>query len=306
MSEAKQFRKEINKQVVRKFPRRTVVSGGLLNILTADLVEMKPAIEGYKFILVILDVYSRKAWAYPLKNKKTTTVLEKFKELFKELPKPPKFLWTDLGKEFVGKPMKDFLKEHGVEQYSTFSESKSSIAERFNRTMKLWMSNDDENWLNALPKLIDEYNNKNHTGIEAIPNQVFEQEAIPEGKKLIATKDFTDKPKFKVGDTVRLSRMKNQFEKQTNNWTKRVYTVSKVLNTNPITYKVDDIVDGTVEGSFYKQELQKTDMNFFLIDEIKKRRTRNGKKEILVTWIGYEDLKPEWIQETALKDFQKK
>jgi hypothetical protein len=96
------------------------------------------------------------------------------------------------------------------------------------------------------------------------------------------------------------------FEKQTNNWTKRVYTVSKVQNTKPITYKVDDIVDGTVIGSFYAQELQKTDMNYFLIDEIKKRRTRNGKKEILVTWQGYEDLMAEWIPENSLQDFQKK
>jgi Trm5-related predicted tRNA methylase len=47
-------------------------------------------------------------------------------------------------------------------------------------------------------------------------------------------------------------------------------------------------------------------MNYFLIDEIKKRRTRNGKKEILVTWQGYEDLMPEWIPENSLEDFQKK
>ena len=139
MSEAKQFRKEINKQVIRKFPRRSVVSGGFLNILTTDLVEMKPVINGFKFILVVLELYSRKAWAYPLKNKKTSTVVEKFKELFKELPQTPKFLWSDLGKEFTGKPMKDFLANHGVKQYSTFSESKSSVVERFNRTLKLWM-----------------------------------------------------------------------------------------------------------------------------------------------------------------------
>jgi hypothetical protein len=276
-----------------------------MNILTTDLVEMKPVIDGFKFILVVLELYSRKAWAFPLKNKKTSTVVDKFKELFKELPQTPKFLWSDLGKEFTGKPMKDFLANHGVKQYSTFSESKSSVVERFNRTLKLWMDNDDMNWLNALPILINEYNNKHHSGINAIPNEVFDREAIPQGKTLIATKDFKDKPKFKVGDTVRLSRVKSPFEKQINNWTTRVYTVSKVLHTNPITYKVTDIVDGEVSGSFYKQELQKTDMNFFLIDEVKKRRTRNGKKEMLVSWVGYEDLKPEWIPEISLKDFAK-
>ena len=306
MSESKQFRKEINRQVTRKFPRRSVESGGWMNLLATDLIEMKPVIDGYKFILVIMEVYSRKVWAYPLKNKKTSTVVEKFKELFKELPASPKYLWSDLGKEFTGKLMQDFLKKHNMVHYSTFSENKSVIVERFNRTMKLWMENDDENWLDALPRLIDAYNEKLHRGINQTPNDVFFQKAVPQDKKMIAGKDFSDKPKFKVGDTVRLSRVKNPFEKQTNNWTKRVYTVSKVLKTNPITYQVDDIVDGTVVGSFYRQELQKTDMNFFLIDEIKKRRTRNGKKEILVSWLGYPDLKPEWIPESNLREFQKK
>jgi hypothetical protein len=306
MSESKQFRKEINRQVTRKFPRRSVEPGGFMNILTADLVEMKPVIDGYKFILTVIELYSRKAWSYPLKNKQTSTVVNKFKQLFKELPRTPNYLWTDLGKEFTGKLMKEFLKKHGMEQYSTFSENKSVIIERFNRTMKLWMDNEDDNWLESLPRLTDEYNNKNHRGIGQKPNDVFNKDAIPEGKTYVYGKDFADKQKFNVGDTVRLSRVKGVFEKQTNNWTKRVYTVSKVQNTNPITYKVDDIVDGTVIGSFYAQELQKTDMNYFLIDEIKKRRTRNGKKEILVTWQGYEDLMPEWIPENSLQDFQKK
>jgi hypothetical protein len=301
----KQFRQEINRKVTRKFPRRRVVSGGFLNILTADLVEMEE-VDGFRYILSVIELYSRKAWGFPLKNKKTTTVVSKFKELFKELPENPSYLWTDLGKEFVGKPMKDFLKQHGMEQYSTFSENKSVIAERYNRTMKLWMDNDDENWVNALPRLVEEYNSKKHSTTKQTPNDVFNGEAIPESKPFVGGKDFKDKPKFEVGDTVRLSRVKGVFEKQVNNWTKRVFTVSEVKNTNPITYKVDDIVDGTVIGSFYAEELQKTTMDFFLVKEVLKRRTRNGKKEIQVVWLGYEDLIPEWIPESSLQDFQKK
>ena len=306
MSEAKQFRKEINKPVTRKFPTRSVKSGGFLNILTSDLEEMKPVIQGYKYILVVMDMYSRKAWAFPLKNKQTKTVVEKFRQLFDELPKTPNFLWSDRGTEFTGKPMQDFLKKHNVKQYSTYSVNKASVIERFNRTLKLMMENDDQNWLDALPRLIHEYNNTVHSGINEKPNNVFERKAIPTGSPLIYSKRFKDKPKFKVGDHVRVSIVKAPFEKQTNNWSKRIYTVSKVLDTNPITYKIDDIVEGTVQGSFYPQELQKTDMNFFPIAEIKKTRTRNGQKEILAKFEGYEDLKPEWIQAEDIKDFEKK
>ena len=277
-----------------------------MNILTADLVEMEP-INGYKFILTVLELHSRKSWTFPLKNKQTKTVAEKFKELFKKLPKTPNFLWTDQGKEFTGKPMKDFLKSHNVERYSTFSENKSAVIERYNRTIKLWMENDDETWLDALPRLVDEYNDTKHRGIgNKKPNDVFNEEEVPTSDPIVAGKDFTDTPKFQVGDTVRLSKVKGIFEKQFSNWTERVYTVSEVKTTNPITYKVDDIVDGTVVGSFYAQELQKTDMDFFLIKEVKRKRTRNGKKEIQVVWDGYEDLMPEWIPESSIKDFQKK
>jgi hypothetical protein len=202
--------------------------------------------------------------------------------------------------------MQDLLKKHNIKHYSTFSESKASVIERFIRTLKLSLENDDENWLDALPRVTEEYNNTLQHGINQKPNDVFNMKATPQDYEFVFGKDFKDKPKFKVGDHVRVSIVKAPFEKQTNNWSKRIYTVSKVLNTNPITYKIRDIVEGEIEGSFYAPELQKTDMNFFPIAEIKKTRTRNGKKEILATFEGYEDLKPEWIPAEDIKDFEKK
>ena len=71
------------------------------------------------------------------------------------------------------------------------------------------------------------------------------------------------KPKYVVGDKVRITVKKNQFEKGfTINWSDKIYTISRVLKTLPPTYEIRDDKE-EIEGSFYQQELQKTSENTF-------------------------------------------
>ena len=67
------------------------------------------------------------------------------------------------------------------------------------------------------------------------------------------------KSKFKVGDRVRIYSYKSIFDKGYKaNWTKEIFVITEVKNTNPITYKIKDLNDEEILGSFYTQELQKT------------------------------------------------
>jgi hypothetical protein len=82
-----------------------------------------------------------------------------------------------------------------------------------------------------------------------------------------------------------------------------LFTVSKVLNTTPITYKIKDYNDEEIEGSFYEQELVKFDKQNedYEVEKILKTRTRNGKKEYLIKWRSYDSTFNSWIPEENLK-----
>ena len=85
--------------------------------------------KGYRYLLMVLDVFSNYGWIVPLKDKKGETVAEAFKTIFKEGRKPD-YLWTDKGKEYYNKNMKELLDKNKIVIYSTKNEEKSSVCER--------------------------------------------------------------------------------------------------------------------------------------------------------------------------------
>ena len=102
------------------------------------------------------------------------------------------------------------------------------------------------------------------------------------------------KTKFKVGDSVWISKLKKTFEKGFEpNWTEEIFVVHKVQNTQPITYKIKDLNDEPIVGSFYEQQLQATDQKVFRIDKIIRRNYKT--KQALVRWRGYDKSFDSWI-----------
>ena len=109
------------------------------DIWAADLVDMKEWSKinnGYKYMLNIIDVYSKYGWSAPLKDKRGDTVTDAFKCIVKESNRRPKHIWVDQGKEFYNKNMDQWLEENKINRYSTYGEHKSCVVERFNRTIK--------------------------------------------------------------------------------------------------------------------------------------------------------------------------
>ena len=153
------------------------------NIWNADLVIMPPE-NSRKYILTILDGYTRYAWAVPLKTKKGEEVAEAFKSIIKKSNRKPNKLWVDQGKEFYNEHMykifkfkkddileKDENGEYKNEIYSVLNASKNP---RFNRTLtnKLWKQftiQGNQKWLKILPKIVNKYNNTIHKTIGTTP-----------------------------------------------------------------------------------------------------------------------------------------
>src|SRR5271156_2801651 len=132
----KQLSHELHHQIIKKFKRRKVIAHGIDSIWSADLVNMNPERgskgQVYKYILTVIDIFSKYSWCIPLKSKTGSEITESFEKIFKDSGRIPKKIWCDKGTEFYNKTFQKFLKEHRtegrstpIELYSTESELKA-------------------------------------------------------------------------------------------------------------------------------------------------------------------------------------
>ena len=154
---------------------------------------------------MVIDVFSKYGWIVPLKDNKGESVTIAFKSIFKE-GRGPQYLWVDKGKEFYNKHLKGLLEKNGILMYSTENEEKSSVVERWNRTIKskMWKQftiQGNTQYLDMLPKLVKQYNNTKHSSTKMTPIEAS-------NKKNEGTVYFNlygdmetskQKPKFKIG-----------------------------------------------------------------------------------------------------------
>ena len=146
--------------------------------------------------------------------------------------------------------------------------------------------------------MVAKYNNTIHRSIKCTPVQakmpINYQKVF---NLLYPPLDEPAKPVFKIGDVVRITKKKKKFEKGfLPNFTEELFEVVKVRDdTNPPTYKLEDLEGEAVNGTFYEQELQKSDQSVFFIEKILKRRTVKGVKEVYVKWSGYTSRFNSWI-----------
>lgn len=251
----------------RRFLRRKTVVPGLYHQMQMDLVDLssiKNKNKGYRFLLTAIDVFSRKAFVVPLKSKKGVEVKKAIAHIFSNYP-PVKFLQTDKGGEFYNRVVKSYLDEHNIILFSTSSDPKASIVERFNKTLKQRMfkyfsANKTLTYIPILQNLVSAYNNRKHRSIGTTPNQVTLANQSKIWKKQYQNYFIgyrKGKFKYSVGDTVRISKLARQFRKgYLPTFTDEIFIVHDRSTTVPVTYKLRDYTGEVLTGSFYEPELQ--------------------------------------------------
>ena len=195
-----------------------------------DLMDITPKYKrknkGYRYILNFVDVASRYAWSFPIKNKTPTIILPYVKQVFNEIGPQASYrsLTSDDGSEFKG-VVKQWLKEQNIDQFMTTNKTSTAIVERFNRT--LWMrlrKLRSLNFVDSLDDIVYKYNRTKHTGINnEKPIEIFNGTIEPPPKKPIPP----TANEFNVNDRVRYVTGKDVFAKATlkENYSNKIYIV---------------------------------------------------------------------------------
>lgn len=300
---------EIHRSARKNYPRRHVVLKDIDDLWQADLIDMqtyKNENLQNKYILTIIDTFSKYAWGFPLRSKNKQVVTDVFKSLL-EKGRVPKNLQTDLGTEFYNSDFQQLMQKYNINHYSTYSTKKASIVERLIRTLKnnlykLFSLQGNYKWCDsALENIVRKYNSTYHRTIGAMPNDVNHENKdffLKRYRTMYSTKHNEKYRKFRVGDFVRISKYKGVFAKgYTPNWSAEIFKIDKVQNTNPATYLLKDTKQRPILGAFYAQEIQKTmHPNIYLIEKILKRK---GNK-LFVQWLGLSAEENSWIKKTNL------
>ena len=298
---------ELHKPARKNFHRRITVIKGYGDLWQIDLAEMQPYAsvnKGHRYIFIVIDCYSKFIWARGVKSKTAIELFKAMKSVLKEVDYAPKHIQSDHGGEFYNQRFAKLMEQYNINHYSTYSTKKASIVERVIRTLKSWLYKEfsargSYKWINILPDIIKKYNYKVHRTTGMRPADVTPRTRIHAYKH----SNIVSKPKFHVGDIVRINKYKNIFEKgYTANWTTELFKITKVRKIKPTTYLISDMSGQPVKGCFYEQELQKTrNPDIYLVEKILRRKKyADGRRKIYVKWLGLPNKENSWILENDI------
>jgi len=311
----------LHKPVRKHFSRSKTIVSDIDQQWQADLADMVDVVrdnDRFRYLLTVIDCFSKYAWAIPLKKKDSLTTVEAFKQLFRESkPRVPQRLQTDKGKEFLNTPVQNYLKNKNVHHFVTQNETKAAMVERFNRTLKIRMwryftANNTQRYIDVLPSLLSAYNNSVHRTIGMKPVDVTQKDVKRIWHKVygdtFAGPAIKEKKDAKVGSTIRISKTKNLFDKgYLANFTDELFKITDILkHRHPHTvYKAEDTMGEEIAGTFYDKEFQVIDpkraSESFVIEKILKKDTKQGVPSTFVKWKGHPAKYNSWIPDTELK-----
>ncbi len=218
--------------------------------------------------MVLIDVFSKRAWAEPMKRMNEFDSTVAMENMIRKLPDLPKTIITDKGTEYYNGKMKDLFERLAIRHYSIQGKHKACVAERFIRTLKsrlekyFWATKSHK-WIDVLQQFISNYNNTYHRSIKMTPNEVNENNRSTVFRTLYPLLKDNKPPRLSVGDRVRLIKPKTIFEKgYAQSWSNEIYTIVRALSDSGVDfYKIADLQGNTLSRNKYYWELNLVSRN---------------------------------------------
>ena len=233
----------------KNYPTNKTIIKSIDDTWSSDLLDMNDYgiknNKNYRYILVVIDNFSKFGWTIPLKNKYAQSITDAFSQIIKTSRRKPNLLETDDGKEYVNKIFSEFLNYNNIKRYSRYTDKGAVFAERFNKTIRNLLNKPvfekgNADCLSELPSVIKQYNNTIHHSTNKTPNQASKKS----NEKLVYNnlKDNRkiQKPKYKLGDLVRTADIKRVFSKgDSTNYSYKLYTRTEIIHDTIPSYRTD-------------------------------------------------------------------
>lgn len=310
---------------MRRFPRNPVISTRHGEVAQADLIDVSRYAKSNrnpKFILTLIGVFSKYAYAIPLKTKSAAQIHDALESIFDGGGGyRPGRLQTDEGKEFTNRKVQHLLKDYLIKFYLATNERiKCAVVERFQRTLmtklhKYFTSKGTVKFIDILPDLVNSYNNTYHRSIRMTPHEASQPTnnayifrnlyGFSNLRAMIRSRQLQPRRLTSSGDHVRIPQQKNVFGKgYRQNFTDAIYTV---VNRNDLqpgkrpVYKIKTYDGDKVRGTFYPEELQTVPGNDVYRVQVLRYRYRGKRRQALVKYYNFPDQAPEWIPTSQLQ-----
>jgi len=305
----------LHKPIRKRFSRNKYVAFNIDDYWEADLVDMSSK-AGYndsvKFLLVVIDVFSKFVFVRPLLSKSGNHVRNAFEDIVKTSGRQPLHLRTDKGKEFQNKLVLDYFKKLGVFTSVTQNpDVKCAVVERVNRTLKTKMykyftHKNSWRYIDVLQDLVDGYNASFHRTIKMAPCDVNIDNMMDVFRNTHPPPSNVARKReglLEVGSYVRINKEKRTFEKgYEENYTLEIFKINRIIHRKPLVYVLEDLNAKPIEGTFYRQELQPVNkLDTFKIDKILRTKGKAPSRQYYVAWKGYPRSFNSWVHERDIE-----
>ena len=250
-----------------RFPRRKMVAKGLQETWQSDIADvskLKGSNGGFRYILGMIDVFSRKAYCLPMKKKDAATMVKTLRTFFDNSTVKPKLFCTDAGGEYTADIVISLLKSYNIRPYTMASDTGAAIIERFWRTLKkklyTYMSaNRTKKFINILDDVVDSYNRSIHTSHGFAPASVTKEHTEIIRNRLYPPEVVDSKPKFQVGQRVRVRIERKTFLRGfQEQFTQEIFIIESVRIGTPTVFTLKAENGDDVSGTYYAQQMVET------------------------------------------------
>jgi len=280
-----------------------------------DLVDIQALAsynDGIRYILTVVDTFTRYAFCRLLENKQGPLVLHHFQDILQEANSKPITLVIDGGAEFRNSLFLNFCLRNNITVYNPDTSTHGAFIERFNRTLqnltyKYMKENETYRFKEVFQDLVKTYNNRKHRMIGYTPREAEENPNIHLNIRLRMSK-YHEKIKkrkqlFEVGDLVRIATFKGKFsrgyQQKFNDEIFRIYKIN-VGKKIPLYHLESYDSKEKIKGGFYDFELTKTSRDVFRIEKVLREKITPAGKEYFVKWKGFSDTYNSWVKEADI------
>lgn len=258
-----------HRRLLKNFKKPAIIlheTGRAYSSDLADFQSLSRFNSGYRFLLVTIDMFSKRLSIVPLKRKTAQETTKGLETAMKQLKYTPLTWTSDMGTELKNSLSKAFFKKHGITQYFMKTERKASLAEIAIKYIKIkiykyFTMHSTKRYVDIIPHLVNTYNNTPHSSHGYMPSKVNRknQDEVFSSlyKRLVIEK--RPPPAYSTGDTVRLAERRYNFQKfYKPNYSEQLFTIAEIKDTFPVhTYRIKSLDNRLVESSFCKEELSR-------------------------------------------------